>query len=147
MSGLVLRDVHVPPAPPWWPPAPGWWIAFALVAAALLAWRLRGAYGARRRRRAAAWFDAQVATASTPAQRLSVASELLRRAARTRQPNADRLDGEAWLALLDRGDGAFMRGPGRLLLDGPFRADVDAAAADAALAVARDRFCDFGPRR
>lgn len=147
MSGLVLRDVHVPPAPPWWPPAPGWWIAVAVIGLALLAWRVHGARGRRRRRRAAAWFDAQVATASTPAERLSIASELLRRAARTHRPDADRLDGEAWLALLDAGDGAFLRGPGRGLLDGPFRPDVDATDAAATLAVARERFCDFGLRR
>lgn len=147
MSGLVLRDVHVPPAPPWWPPAPGWWALLGVLLAAFLAWGLRAALARRRRQRAAKWFDAQVATAGTSAERLAVASELLRRAARTRRPEADRLDGEAWLALLDRGDGAFLRGPGRLLLDGPFRADVDATAAEASLAVARDRFCDFGLHR
>jgi hypothetical protein len=76
-------------------------------------------------------------------ERLALASELLRRAARTRHPEADRLDGEAWLGFLDRGDGAFLSGAGRLLLDGPFRPDVDPVEAEAALAVARDRFADF----
>ena len=32
-DGLVLRDLHLSPAPPWWPPASGWW----WLAAALLA--------------------------------------------------------------------------------------------------------------
>ena len=34
---LVLRDVHVPPAPSWWPPAPGWWL-LAGVSAGLGLW-------------------------------------------------------------------------------------------------------------
>ena len=39
---LVLRDVHVPPAPSWWPPAPGWWLLAGVVVLVLLgivAWR------------------------------------------------------------------------------------------------------------
>ena len=28
---LPLRDIHEPPAPPWWPPAPGWWIVLGIV--------------------------------------------------------------------------------------------------------------------
>lgn len=146
MSGLVLRDVHVPPAPPWWPPAPGWWVAAGVVALLLALWWLRGRGPARRHARACAWFDAQVAAATTPSERLAVASELLRRAARGRRPDADRLDGEAWLEFLDAGDGAFLRGDGRLLLDGPFRPDVDPARADAALSIARERFASLGMR-
>jgi hypothetical protein len=143
MSGLVLRDVHVPPAPPWWPPAPGWWVAVGIMALLALAWMLRGRYRMTRRRRAIAWFDARLAEAASPTERLATASELLRRAARGRRAGADRLDGEAWLAFLDEGDGAFRTGPGRLLLDGPFRAAVDAAEADAALALARARFASL----
>lgn len=143
MSGLVLRDVHVPPAPPLWPPAPGWWIVAGVLAALALAWLVVRHGRSRRRQRALAWFDAEVANATSPAQRLAIASELLRRAARRVRRDADRLDGEDWLAFLDTGDGAFLRGPGRLLLDGPFRPDVHAAQADAALALARARFASL----
>ncbi len=147
MSGsLVLRDVHVPPAPPWWPPAPGWWVLAALVLAALLVWLVYGRGRARRRARALRWFDAGIAHATTPATRLAIASELLRRAARQARPDADRLQGEDWLAFLDAGDGAFTRGDGRILLDGPFRADVDPAQAEAAIVLARRRFASLGPR-
>ena len=35
---LVLRDIHQPPAPPWWPPAPGWWMLAAFMLLAIAAW-------------------------------------------------------------------------------------------------------------
>lgn len=143
---LVLRDVQVPPAPPWWPPAPGWWILAALLLAALLVWFVYGRGRARRRARALRWFDAELARATTPPQRLALASELLRRAARVRQPDADRLQGEDWLAFLDTGDGTFLSGDGRLLLDGPFRARIDDAQAEAAIALARTRFASLRER-
>lgn len=144
MSGtLVLRDVHVPPAPPLWPPAPGWWlVAVAAVLLALAIWWIARRRRARRRALAEV-FDMGVAAASTPTARVAACSELLRRAARTRRPDADRLQGEAWLAFLDGKRDAFSCGPGRLLLDGPFRPEVDPGEADALVAVARRRFIDL----
>lgn len=147
MPALVLRDVHLPAAPPWWPPAPGWWLLAGVLLAAAAAWMLHRRGRLRRRTRALAWFDAQLAEADTPTRRLALASELLRRAARTAHPGADHLDGEAWLALLDTGDGAFLQGDGRLLLDGGFRPQVDAAQAEAALRLARERFATLGAIR
>jgi hypothetical protein len=144
---LVLRDVHVPPAPPWWPPAPGWWLLLAVVLAALAGGWLRGRGGRRRRRDALALFDREIAGATSPAQRLAAASALLRRAARRTRADADRLQGGAWLEFLDAGDGAFVEGDGRLLLDGPFRADVEPGEAGRALALARRRFADLAGRR
>jgi len=140
---LVLRDVHVPPAPSWWPPAPGWWLVAALVLAVVLCfaawrWHLR-----RRRQRWQRWFDA-VPDGRTPAEQVAAASELLRRAARRVSPSADRLEGEAWLHFLDGKHGrTFSEGPGRLLLDGGYRRDVDPAALAAALAAARERFLEL----
>src|SRR3546814_10839237 len=75
-------------------------------------------------------------------------SELLRRAARRRDPAADRLQGDAWLAFLD-GDRAsdvarpFSEGTGRVLLEGGFRREVDAAGADALLPLARARYLEL----
>lgn len=144
---LVLRDIHVPPAPPWWPPAPGWWLVAAvvlLVVVAGLAWAQR-----RRRRRAAvaAVFDRAVDAAPDPAAEVAVISELLRRAARRSEPGADRLQGDQWLALLDAGLSprkrggapvdAFSAGAGRLLLDGGYRREVDPAAVAALRPLAR----------
>lgn len=146
-GGLVLRDVHLPPAPPWWPPAPGWWIlAGLLLVAGVAGWFMRRRR-ARSRDAALRWFDASMQGAATPPERLARASELLRRAARRLRPDADRLQGEDWLAFLDAGDGGFTRGDGRLLLDGPFRAEVDAARAEAAIALARARFVALGALR
>ena len=141
---LVLRDIHQPPAPPWWPPAPGWWLLFALVLAVVVFAWARHARRSRRRRQIEALFDDAVARAATPAQSVAAMSELLRRAARRHDPRADRLQGPAWLALLGErlppDEAAALdpaQGPGRLLLEGGFRADVDDADADALRPIAR----------
>ena len=156
---LVLRDIHQPVAPPWWPPAPGWWWLAAIVLLAIGTWAW---FVARRRRRAratAAIFDQALAAAETPSAQVAAMSELLRRAARRRDPQADRLHGDAWLQFLDgpqvgagkrRGSkpvakppvasAGFSQGPGRLLLDGGFRREVDADQVAALRAIARARF-------
>lgn len=142
-TSLPLRDVHLPPSPGWWPPAPGWWwvgVAILLVVAAWLGWRF---WRARRRRRWSRWF-LQESACGTPPQRLAAISSLLRRAARRAQPGAERLQGEAWLGFLDGGRGLdFSTGPGRLLLDGPFRPQLDPAEVDAVAALAHARFLDL----
>jgi uncharacterized protein DUF4381 len=148
--GLPLRDIHQPPAPPWWPPAPGWWLLFAVVVlmiAFVTWWWLR-----RRRwsREVSRLFDERMRAAQTPVAQIAAMSELLRRAARRRDPGADKLHGDAWLQFLD-GDtspvsaveGAFSQGPGRVLLDGGFRrgiADEDVAAL---LPLARTRYLEL----
>ena len=148
---LPLRDIHQPPAPPWWPPAPGWWWLAAAVLAllAFAAWRW---WRARRRRAAIVrLFDERMRAAATPVERVAAMSELLRRAARQRQPGADRLQGQAWLAFLD-GDakanaaGAglpFSEGPGRALLDAGFRREVDDQVATTLQPLARARYLEL----
>lgn len=147
-DGLVLRDVHLPPAPPFWPPAPGWWfvlLAILMLAVAITVWRRRRA---RRRARVSALFDDALVATNSPSERLARSSEMLRRAARRVRPDADRLDGEEWLAFLDTSRTRFVEGPGRRLLDGPFRPDVDPVEADEAVRLARLRFAELmGTRR
>lgn len=147
-TSLPLRDVHLPTAPGWWPLAPGWWLVLAAVALVVIAVVARRARRARRRRRWSALFDGGLAAATGPAARLGAASELLRRAARRRAPQAALLQGEDWLRFLDgqaRRD--FSEGDGRLLLDGGFRRQVDEAQAARACALARGRFVELMERR
>jgi hypothetical protein len=145
-SQLPLRDIHLPDAVSWWPPAPGWWLLAALVLAGLAVVALR--YYRERRRRAALRglraVRAALDTGAEPVRCLQQVSMLLRRFAMTAAaPDADRpaevagLVGERWLAYLDSSwdRDAFRRGPGRLLLAGPYgrpdtvtRADVAAVA-------------------
>lgn len=142
MTPLVLRDVHEGIAPGWWPPAPGWWGVLAAIAivAAIVAWRV----AVRRRRRTAILrlFDQTVERADTPSQQVAAMSELLRRAARRQDANADRLEGEDWLRFLDDGmpQPVFSAGAGSLLRDGGFRIDVAAHESDALRVFARQRY-------
>ena len=142
---LPLKDVHPGLAPAWWPPAPGWWLLAGLVLLITGAawWWLRR----RRQRRAAILrlFEDTVDAAGSPAQQVAAMSDLLRRAARRKDPLADRLQGDDWLRFLDRGmtPPSFEHGPGALLLDGAFRRDTDAGAARALRAVARERYLDW----
>lgn len=142
---LLLRDIHQPPAPPWWPPAPGWWALAAILAvlAGLLAFR---ALRRRARRRAVERvFDDALSHAGSAHGQVAAMSELLRRAGRRVRADADRLDGEEWLSLLDGDDPArpFTTGPARVVLDGAFRPDVDIRDVDALRPVARRRFLEW----
>lgn len=140
---LVLRDVHVPPAPSLWPPAPGWWLVGGVVVALLLvAWWLRR----RRRLRLQSWqrlFDETCARPS-PTARVAAMSELLRRAARRMDPEADRLEGRQWLEFLDGSrPGQFTEAHGDLLLEGGYRREVDAGSVEALQRDARTRFLEM----
>lgn len=149
---LPLADVHLPPTPDVWPPAPGWWLVLAttvIVTLALWLWRRRV-----RRRRAAmeALFDDALAGVDGASARIATMSELLRRAARRRDPQADRLSGDAWLRFLDAGlrMPVFSAGAGRTLLEGGFRREVGAQEFEALRGIVRARFVDFmihGPAR
>lgn len=154
-AGPVLRDIHLPAAPPWWPPAPGWWIlaALALAALAWFAWRMRHRAQQARRRRllARAWRELleRHPAERDPAALVAGLSELLRRTARLHAPHALALQGEAWLAFLDGADARrpFRDGPGRLLLDGPYRPAVPAAEARSLAQLVADRLPRFVEER
>jgi cbb3-type cytochrome oxidase subunit 3 len=144
-DSLPLRDIHQPLAPPWWPPAPGWWLlaAMFLMLIAVTWW-----FAERRRRRQqaiAALFDAALQQADSPAAQVAAMSELLRRAARRHDGEADRYTGDAWLQFLDAGlkQPAFAHGVGRLLLEGAFRPDVDPDAVATLRPLARQRYLSW----
>jgi hypothetical protein len=141
-AGLILRDIHQPPAPSLWPPAPGWWLLLALVLvlfAGAWYWHRRRL---RKQRAIARLFDAAIAQSQSLPAQIAAMSELLRRAARRRDAQADKFQGEAWLSFLDADDPRrrFSQGAGRLLLDGGFRRDADAQQVAALRDLVRARF-------
>jgi hypothetical protein len=144
VAPLPLKDIHLPDPPGWWPPAPGWWVLAALILFALV-WMVRRLYRSRRRQariaRSLQQFDRAIAAADGSPARLAAASVLLRRAARLQDPAAAVLIGQDWLAFLDGDDPTrpFSHSAGAMLIDGAFRADIDADVAPA-LAIARTRF-------
>lgn len=150
---LELRDIHLPPEPSWWPPAPGWWLlALVTVIGAVVVGRMlwRRWRAQQYRRALLTEFDAVLGRAAPDAQ-LAAISQLLRRAARLRDPASATLVGSAWLAFLDQAcDPAaafFAQGGGRVLLDGPYRPAPDATAVAALVEPARRCFLALAERR
>ncbi|QCU72424.1 DUF4381 domain-containing protein [Luteimonas yindakuii] len=148
-TGLVLRDIHQPAAPGWWPPAPGWWLLATVVlvlAAAWLWWRRRVR---RRRLRLQALFDDTVATAPTPAAQVGAISELLRRAARDRDPRTATLADAEWIGFLRHDDAGAALAPASLdlLRDGGYRREVAAGAVEQLRGEARALFLAWSLRR
>ena len=130
-----LRGYHWPDPLSWWPPAPGWWL-LVLLAIGVLAWLIR--WSLRTYRRGAARRTALVEVAALRARYerdgdaaacVRGLSRLLRRFALVSYPRraVAGLSGEAWLAFLDTqgGAGRFQSGPGKMLLDGPYRPPQD----------------------
>ena len=107
-AGPPLRDIHLPPAPPWWPPAPGWWLLAALLLLALLAalwvWRRRLAVQ-RKRQRVLAEVDRIAAQYAQDGDAVALAGalhQLLRRVARRQHAPATQQRGAAWQQTLAR---------------------------------------------
>jgi hypothetical protein len=135
---LPLRDIHLPEPVSWWPPAAGWWIVLALVmlVIGLCAWLYR-------RRRRQRWSAVYLARAELRALRerylydedirqfAAELSALLRRVSISLYPRAETasLTGEDWLRHLDQPlpDKPFSTGAGRILIELPYRRNVDAA--------------------
>lgn len=125
-----LRDIHLPPAPPWWPPAPGWWVV-SVVAMALLVFGVRFARRAWRRgrpRRAAVRGIEKLRSRHHSGEAADVLTAelatLVRRAAMNRHPRAQvaGLTGHDWLKFLDGDDDdhCFTDGVGACLATAPY---------------------------
>ena len=128
---IPLRGLHLPDAIGWWPMAPGWWVVIALLIIALALLLRRAArrykesaarrYAVRELERSTKAF----AEHGDPVLLGKEVSEILRRTMLAYAPRADvaGLTGDAWLAWLDRDlpEPKFSRGPGRSLLDLPYR--------------------------
>jgi hypothetical protein len=135
-SGPELRDIHLPPAPGWWPPAPGWWIVAAIVLAAAV-YVAREVYLSTKRRHVRRVVMAELDRCiengrDDPAVLAASLSQFLRRLALRAAPEAAAYSGERWIGYLDRQaqTDEFSHGPGRVLLDAPFKPQMhyDAAA-------------------
>ncbi len=128
----ALRGYHWPEPVSWWPPAPGWWVLAVLLMAltALLIWRIQKRRWRLDAARAALAELAALQTAyeASPdgAAFARGISQLLRRFALARFPRREvaGLAGKEWLDFLDAhgGNGAFCEGPGRALIEAPYRA-------------------------
>ena len=126
MEQLPLRDIHLPDPVSWWPPAPGWWalsVGIPLLIAALAWLILRRVTPIMLALRELDFLESdQRMSAEAKLRRLSI---LLRRTALTlySREHVAGLIGEDWLRWLDQafGEPRFSRGPGRLLVDAPYR--------------------------
>jgi hypothetical protein len=123
----ALRDIHLPAPVSWWPLAPGWWwLAGGLgMLIWMSAWAWRRHTDNRLRRAALTELDMLTRRfADDQTAFVQAVSTLLRRCAVSRfsASNVAGLIGEPWLEFLDRhgGNQEFMRGPGRILLTGPY---------------------------
>jgi LPXTG-motif cell wall-anchored protein len=105
-NDVALRDIHIPPSPPWWPPAPGWWVLFGIACLMLLAiflfYRRRRSTRARRQLILA---ELQMLAHQHSNDDIAYASslhQLLRRAARRYALDAHQQQGEGWREVLAR---------------------------------------------
>jgi hypothetical protein len=133
-----LRPYHLPDAVSWWPPAPGWWLLLLITMVLIFAivwWfnrRHRCHAAARQAARELERLRSSLSSDRDTAVFVRGLSRLLRRyvlAAFPGQPVAA-LTGDAWLNFLDNhgGAGRFQNGPGRQLIEAPYRPAAQVAA-------------------
>ena len=130
---LQLEDIHLPPEPGFWPPAPGWWLVGALLLIAIF-FGVRALLRWREKRREQQRIEATLARlkqaldGNDPQQAIIDINVFLRKMALTHFPASEvaSLTGRDWLEFLDRSGhtGAFTRGAGAVLAEGPYRAGL-----------------------
>jgi hypothetical protein len=125
-----LRDIHLPAPVSWWPLAPGWWLLIAAVALMMVGafWWWRRRHHNRWRRQALQEIY-RLRASSAPQDSVIALSVLLRRVAINQFPRHQvaALNGETWLAFLDRTLGAgqeFMSDAGHMLSTAPYVQDA-----------------------
>lgn len=135
--------------PGWWPPAIGWWLLSLLLIVLVVTflWWRRRAEAARRSAgfQAMQGLDALEKEFDGHGDKVKLAADisvLLRRASISVFPREESagLTGEDWLRFLDRqvdGEG-FSRGAGRVLVEAPYRRDVDIEEVDALFELCRN---------
>ncbi|HDS1676600.1 MULTISPECIES: DUF4381 family protein [Stenotrophomonas maltophilia group] len=138
-ANLPLRDVQLPPAPPWWPPAPGYLMIGAAVllllsVVAFVWWQRR-----RRRQRWLQQFDRELAACTDAVAELAAIAGLLRRAARQARPGSESLRDDAWWQRVDP-QGTLSDARRSLLAEGAYRPRVDASEVAAVRSWSRARY-------
>jgi len=127
---LPLRDIHLPAPIGWWPPAPGWWLLLIGVPALLflLAWLWRWLRRKTVKKLALLELEAIAQSQAEAREKTQQLAILLRRTCLSVYPREDvaGLVGEPWLAFLDGplGDNSFSAGVGRLLIEAPYRREI-----------------------
>lgn len=127
-SSLPLRDIHLPEPVSWWPLAPGWWLVLGLVVilGLVLLWvrhlrRYQSIAKLARRQLQLLRSD----SALSKSDKIRALSILMRRISISAFPRMESasLTGAEWLRFLDSRltEKAFSEGPGRTLLDGPYK--------------------------
>jgi len=155
---IPLRDIHFPGHLSWWPPAPGWWILLGtvLITGGILWWwrRRKHKLMASALRLARLEFDglrARYAADHDAGRLVKDLSILLRRLCVSIFPRtaSASLTGERWLEFLDRPLPAsrFTAGPGRILLDAPYRPRVELGEIEPLLALCDDWLNSLGDYR
>lgn len=108
LKGPELRDIHLPPDPPWWPPALGWWMlaVFSLLLVGIVIWFVRQRRRASsQRRKVLGELDriaAQYKYDGDSAKLVAGLHQLLRRVARHHDVHAARQRGDAWRRTLSQ---------------------------------------------
>lgn len=131
-SQLPLRNIHLPDPIGWWPVAPGWWILMAMAVLLIVFsswWWRRMRRFAIKKYAVREFFRLKNDPNLTSQQRIEILSALLRRICISIYPREQvaSLTGQDWLNFLNRqlNDGRFTEGAGKLLVEAPYRKDMD----------------------
>ncbi len=136
LANLPLRDIHLPDTVSWWPPAPGWWLLGMLLLLGVFVFFMLMRRRKAKRLSVAVQARNEIARirqgyeeCGDKAELAKELSALLRRVCisiRPRQETAS-LTGSEWLDYLDKqiGSDHFVNGAGQVLIEAPYRHDVD----------------------
>ncbi|MBT4836292.1 MAG: DUF4381 domain-containing protein [Methylococcales bacterium] len=138
-ESINIHDIHMQTDVSWWPIAPGWWAVLLMIILLVLVvilfyWYRKKTQLKRLAQQQLAQLCQQYEASQDAHQLVKDMSVLLRRICLSQAPrqNSAGLCGEQWLKYLDShlvGE-PFSSGIGKLLIDMPYRATMDAQSMD-----------------